>query len=64
MDGHVVTVRSEEPTQPFSVQTIEGEGMPFHNVPSQKGDLHVKFIVKMPRSVSPKEREMIQKIYS
>jgi len=63
LDGHIVTIKSDQPTQPFSVQTLEDEGMPFHNVASQKGLLHVKFIVKMPRSVSVKERELIQKIY-
>jgi len=63
LDGHIVMVNSTEPTQPFSVKEIEGEGMPMHNTPTDRGVLHVKFIVKMPRSVSSAERKMIEQVY-
>lgn len=39
---------------------IEGEGMPQHNFPSQKGDLFVTITVVMPTSLSNKQKEMIQ----
>ena len=64
LDGHVVIVSSEKPIQPFEVMTIEGEGMPLHNTPMDKGNLYVKILVKFPRSTSSNERKLLEKIYT
>ena len=38
--------------------------MPVHKFPSQKGDLFIKFKVKLPKSLNKKERELIKEIFS
>ena len=40
LDGHYVQLEYTGVTQPQSVRTIRGEGMPHHDVSSTKGDLH------------------------
>lgn len=43
LDGHIVVVNVTEPTQPFSVKKIDGEGMPLHNMAYERGHLYIKF---------------------
>jgi len=64
LDGHKVTIQNKpgHTTQPFEVQVIEGEGMPLHGTPSLKGNLHVKFIVKFPDSLSPSQQTAIKEL--
>ena len=37
--------------------------MPVHKFPSQKGDLHLKFDVILPKSLNKKEKELIREIF-
>ena len=60
MDGHTVEVKRSKITRPFQVMTIKKEGMPVHEYPSEFGDLLVKFIVKMPGSLTDAQREFIE----
>ena len=71
LDQHIVEVGKSGITKPGmcvfcvleavgEVIRIEGEGMPQHNFPSQKGDLFVTITVVMPTSLSNKQKEMIQ----
>eukprot|EP00658_Telonema_sp_P-2_P011953 TRINITY_DN14566_c0_g1_i12.p1 TRINITY_DN14566_c0_g1~~TRINITY_DN14566_c0_g1_i12.p1 ORF type:complete len:214 (-),score=56.54 TRINITY_DN14566_c0_g1_i12:296-937(-) len=48
LDGHSAVVQNQGITKPFQVITVKGEGMPHHDVPSVKGDLHVEVQVDMP----------------
>ena len=52
LDGHRVVVSREGLTKPNEVMRIEGEGMPVHNFPSEKGDLDVVISVDFPSSLS------------
>ena len=63
LDGRQITIESNKPTQPFSVRKITGEGMPVHNFPNQKGDLYIKFIVKLPKTLSESEKELVREIF-
>ncbi|EPY18655.1 molecular chaperone DnaJ [Strigomonas culicis] len=47
LDGHVVELAREGVTQHGQEQRLRGEGMPKHNVPSEKGDLIVTYVVEM-----------------
>lgn len=38
---------------------IKGEGMPIHNTPSEFGDLHVTFVVEMPKKLSDEQKATI-----
>jgi len=41
---------------------VANEGMPVHNFPSQKGTLHVKFIVDLPKTLSGEQKAALDKI--
>lgn len=62
LDGREFYIESNEVTQPNQVRKITGEGMPVHKFPSQKGDLYIKFIVKLPKTLNNKEKEMVKEI--
>lgn len=55
LDGREVVVESDGVTKPFEVRRIKGEGMPVHNFPSQTGDMHVKFEIKFPKTLSSEQ---------
>lgn len=63
LDGHVVEFGKEGITKPGEVIKIEGEGMPVHNFPSQKGDLFVTITVAMPKSLNKKQKEAIETLF-
>lgn len=63
LDGREVPVEYTGVTQPFEVRRIEAEGMPVHNFPSQRGALHVKYIVDLPRSLSPDQKDAVQRLF-
>jgi len=63
LDEHDVEIESDKITRPHSVQKIKGEGMPLHNYPSDFGDLHVKFVVDMPRSLTAEQAEAIKTLF-
>jgi len=60
MDGHTVEIKRTQITRPFYVKKIKGEGMPVHQFPSEFGDLLVKFIVKMPPSLTAEQKKFIE----
>ena len=63
LDGREFYIESQKITQPNEIRVISGEGMPLHKFPSQKGDLFIKFNVKLPKSLSKKEIELIKQIF-
>lgn len=63
LDGHEVEISKTSVTRPFSVKKISGEGMPIHNFPSDFGDLHVKFEIKMPAAITNDQREAIERLF-
>ena len=63
LDGREFYIESQKITQPDEVRVISGEGMPIHKFPSQKGDLFIKFNVKLPKSFSKKEIKLIKEIF-
>jgi len=64
LDGHKVEVTQTEVTKPGEVITIQGEGMPQHNFPSQTGDLFVELAIKMPTSLTVEQKEKFKELLS
>ena len=64
LDNHFTQIESKSVVQPFSVKMIKGEGMPVHNFPSQKGDLHCKYIITLPKKLNDKQKEIAKKIFA
>lgn len=62
LDGHVVDVERDDVTKPGQVITIEGEGMPQHNYPSQKGRLHLEVTVRFPNTLTNDQKEGFKKL--
>jgi DnaJ-class molecular chaperone len=63
LDNHEVVISKSGITKPMSVKKIKGEGMCVHNFPSDFGDLHVKFMVEMPSSLSKEQSEAISTLF-
>jgi DnaJ-class molecular chaperone len=63
LDGHEFEVVKTGVTKPMSVKKIRGEGMPQHGTPSEFGDLHVKFTVVMPTSITPEQAKVIETLF-
>lgn len=64
LDGRKITVKRKNVTPHDLVQTIKSEGMPVHNFPSEKGDLHVKYQVTFPQQFTAKQKETIVQLLS
>jgi DnaJ family protein A protein 2/DnaJ-related protein SCJ1 len=47
----------------LQVRKIEGEGMPVHNFPSQRGTLFVKYIVDLPRQLNEEQKREIGRLF-
>jgi DnaJ-class molecular chaperone len=63
LDNREFYVESNKPTQPFSVRKIDNEGMPQHKFPSHKGDLYIKFLVRLPEKLSESEKELVKQLF-
>jgi len=59
LDGRDVPVEYTGITQPFETRRVVGEGMPVHNFPSQRGDLYIKYIVDLPRTLSDDQKAAV-----
>jgi len=57
LDNHTVPLSTREVTPHGHVWKIPKEGMPHHTVPSQRGDLYVKFAVELPKTLTQEQRD-------
>lgn len=63
-DGHRVVVANSRITKPGEVKRIKDEGMPVKDVPSEHGDLFVKFQFKMPTDLTADQRALVAQLFS
>lgn len=63
LDKREFYIESKTPTQPFYIRKIAGEGMPQHKFPSNKGDLFVKFHVRLPDRLSEAEKLLVKEMF-
>jgi DnaJ-class molecular chaperone len=60
LDGREVTIKEKGVTGPYDTKRIPQEGMPHHDVPSQKGDLFVKMKVNFPRQMTAEQIKFVK----
>ncbi|RNF27119.1 putative chaperone DNAJ protein [Trypanosoma conorhini] len=59
LDGTEVVVRATGVTPYGKVLKLRGKGMPRHHLPSEKGDLYVKVMFELPRSLTEAQKKEI-----
>jgi len=64
LDAHIVEVSRSDVTKPGQILTIQGEGFPHRDDPSQKGNLFVEITVRFPTTVSSEQKEGFAKLLS
>jgi len=64
LDGRQVELKMDKVTPPEHVHTIRGEGMPVHNFPADRGDLHVRFTIRFPTTLTDAQKEGIKALLS
>jgi DnaJ-class molecular chaperone len=62
LDGEKVLVESAGMAQPDTHIMIKGQGMPIQTSPGDKGSLYVKLKLFLPRTLTDKQKEIIQRI--
>ncbi|KAL4170456.1 hypothetical protein KRP22_008565 [Phytophthora ramorum] len=64
LDDRTVVLTNSRVTTPFEVRDVQGEGMPVHNYPSQRGDLHVHHEIRFPTKLSVEQKELVKQLLS
>ncbi|TMW58738.1 hypothetical protein Poli38472_010297 [Pythium oligandrum] len=62
LDDRKVPLVFSAVTKPFEVRSIHQEGMPYHNYPSQRGDLHVLHHIQFPSKLTKKQKELVKEL--
>jgi DnaJ-class molecular chaperone len=62
LDGRIIEVVREGVTQYDHVMQIKKEGMPHHDVPSDKGNLFVKFQVVFPNKLTVEQQQKLGEV--
>ena len=62
LDDRTVVLSNSQVTTPFEVRTVQGEGMPVHNYPSQLGNLQVHHEIRFPTKLSAQQKELVAKL--
>ncbi|RQM16564.1 hypothetical protein B5M09_001448 [Aphanomyces astaci] len=64
LDGRTVDVRRlNEITEPSQVVTLAHEGMPRHQMASERGNLHIKFNVVFPDTLTPDQQRGFRDLF-
>lgn len=63
LDGHEVLIEQNTVTQPNYTKIIKGEGMPVKDTPSEFGELHIKFLVRLPNKVDAEQQKVLKQIF-
>ncbi|KAF4315700.1 hypothetical protein BBO99_00009179 [Phytophthora kernoviae] len=64
LDGRWVEVVRDEITPPRFVTVLKGEGMPKKDIPSERGQLHIKFHVQFPETLSDEQKVGFRELFS
>lgn len=65
MDGHEFRLQNEwnTVTQPFAWNILADEGMPVKHSGGDFGEMHAKMLVNFPTRLSPRQKELLEKIF-
>ncbi|KAJ8564013.1 hypothetical protein ON010_g7334 [Phytophthora cinnamomi] len=64
LDGRRVEVVRDEITPPRFVTVLKDEGMPKQHSPSERGQLHIKFHVQFPETLSDEQKVGFRELFS
>ena len=64
LDGHILHVSSSDVTKPGQAVTIEGEGMPVKDAPTEAGNLILKITVVYPKKITGNDRASLAGLVS
>jgi DnaJ-class molecular chaperone len=59
LDGRRIEIKMTTITPPGYVKVLANEGFPVHNVPSERGNLHVRFTILFPDKLSQQQKDQI-----
>ncbi|KAF4135872.1 DnaJ central domain [Phytophthora infestans] len=62
LDDRTIVLTNSKVTTPFEVRTVQEEGMPAHNYPSQHGNLHVHHEIQFPAMLSAEQKELVKQL--
>lgn len=60
--GGTISFNIPPETQPGKILKLKGQGMPDYNNPQIRGDLYVTLQVKLPKNLSPREKELFTEL--
>lgn len=66
LDGRTLKVEiagAALPVKPFGWHTISKEGMPILNSWGGFGDLHIRWMINFPKSLTPKQKQFVKEIF-
>lgn len=64
LDSRLIKIPINDIVYPGFTKTVPGEGMPYHNDTSQKGDLIISFDINFPARLTEQKKTAIKKILS
>ncbi|CAK4128749.1 unnamed protein product [Aphanomyces euteiches] len=64
LDGRQVNVTRTTITEPSQVVTLPDEGMPRHQISSERGHLHIKMHVIFPDTLTPEQKEGFRELFA
>lgn len=64
LDGSELVVSHDGITRPFEKRTVQGHGMPVHNVPSTSGDLIVTYEVDFPTQLTSAQTRAVSEAFT
>lgn len=62
LDERDIAYQHDGVTKPFEIRTIEDEGMPHHNFPSERGDMFVENQIIYPKALTDAQKELVGRI--
>jgi len=62
LDNHKFTLTRKDVTPPGFVQVIPDEGMPVHEMPSNKGNLYVTYEIIFPQIITQAQKDAFSRL--
>lgn len=63
LDGHMVTLATDQVTKPGQYHQITGEGMPISGDEHKRGDLWVQYTVAFPDHLTAEQKDAIRTMF-
>ncbi len=63
LDNRLINVTKTGTSQPLELMKISGEGMPKFDNSLERGDLYIKILFNLPKSLSTDQKDLIKEIF-